>query len=109
MSAKAFVFARFLADFGKVTASPCCVSPANSKAVGTLFLLGIMRVASNGIGRNSRRFLCETAVGSGTASTPIACIRNYVERRAVDEMARKPGRDGEGHRHGVSSSKSRGA
>jgi hypothetical protein len=70
MSAKAFVFARFLADFGEVTASPCCVSPANSKAVGTLFLLGIMRVASNGIGRNSRRFLCETAVGSGTASTP---------------------------------------
>jgi hypothetical protein len=71
MSAKAFVFVRFLADFGEVTASPCCVSPANSKAVGTLFLLGIMRVASNGIGRNSRRFLCETAVGSGTASTPI--------------------------------------
>src|SRR5215469_649730 len=64
MGAKAFVLARFLADSWKTVVTPDCVSPANSKGVRTLFLLGIMRVVCNGIGRNPAAFLHESAVAS---------------------------------------------
>src|SRR5215831_2215906 len=71
MGAKAFVLARFLADSWKTVVSPDCVSPADSKGVRTLFLLGIMRVVCNGIGRNPAAFLHESAVASRRRSGEI--------------------------------------